>query len=229
MARTKSARRRTAPSAQSVLQAAAEVVMTSNAILENHHANASTSGSVDTASENICEETLLNDPDGDGVGEIDIDPNDTSLLEETASEPTTDAADVDMGGDDGDKSMAAASDGDSAVGSDVRVDSSFQSSSSSAANTTADAPVDDGVTDSVGDSDVVDDGSAVTAVSGASSEPETIHECVSVISDAVHAQKTLTCGIVDTQMVRFPFFVVADRHLITSFRFVIVFMMLKGF
>ena len=215
MARTKSARRRTAPSAESVLHAAAEVVMTSNAILENHHANAPPSASVDNAPENICEETLLNGPDGDGVGEIEIDPNDTSLLDEPASEPTTETTDVDMGGEDVDKSMVAASDGDSAVGSDVRVDSSFQSSSSSVANTTTDAPVDDGATDSVDDSDAVEDGSAITATSGASAEPETIHECVSVISDAVHVQKALTCGIVDTQMVGFLFFVACDGHLLT--------------
>ena len=209
MARTKSARRRTAPSAESVLQAAAEVVMTSNAILENHHANAAPAASVDD-SENVCEDTLLNGPEGEVVAEIDIDPNDTSLFDD----PTGGAADVDMEGDDVNKSLVAASDVDSAVGSDARVDSSFQSSGSSSGNTTSDAPGDGDVPDSVDDpdatggsdvgdgGDTVSDGDSANSSSVAVPAPtETIHECVSVISDAVHVQKALTCGIVDTQMV----------------------------
>ena len=142
------------------------------------------------------ESDLLEGPDGDVTGEIDIDPNDTSLIDTADVDDAVGVESEPMVVDSADKTFVAPEDADSAVGSDLRTgtDSSFQSSSSGAPregdDTTSDA---DGETSS-------GDASLVT-----STAPMDVHECVSLISDAVHVQSASTVGVVDTRLVSFIF------------------------
>ena len=144
---------------------------------------------------------MLDGPDGDVAGEIDIDPNDTSLLEpEEAAEDGDGPPGVNTSVDDDvepmavDKTFVAPSDTDSAVGSDVRnsTDTSFQSTSSGGSG---DGDIQSSET---GGAFTANDSSLVTSTSAMD-----VHECVSLISDAVHVQSASTVGVVDTRLVSF--------------------------
>ena len=155
--------------------------------------------STDVAVEN--EEALLEGPDGDVAGEIDLEPNDTSLLDPDDDVPDPPVADVEpMVVDHADKTLVAPSDADSAVGSDARTgsDTSFQSGTSGASLNDSNGGSDPGAASTADDS-TSGDSSLVT-----SSSAMDVHECVSLISDAVHVQAASTTGVVDARLVSSP-------------------------
>ena len=119
-----------------------------------------------------------------------MDPHETSLLDADVDAPPVQVDDTMIVDDD--KSDVAPCDTDSAVGSDTRTgpDSSFQSGSSGLTST-----------DVVDASEVTDgDGAANDSSNSVASVPD-VHECVSLISDAVHVQSAATVGVVDAKLV----------------------------
>ena len=146
------------------------------------------------------EDALLNGPDGDVPGEIELDPNDTSLLDcDDVVDSSVGNGSVSVGGDaepmvvdSAEKTFVTPSEVDSAVGSDSRTstDTSFQSSSTDV------HPSADGTVSESENETSSGDHSLVT-----STAPMDVHECVSLISDAVHVQSASTIGVVDTRLV----------------------------
>ena len=128
---------------------------------------------------------MLDGPDGEHVGEIDLDPHETSLLDATGTYVADNAVD----------SMIVDPSDDSAVGSDERAgdDSSFQT------NDSGDAPAGD-VHEVSASTSTGEEVSVQPSDTTSASVPD-IHECVSIISDAVHVQTASTIGVVDTRLV----------------------------
>ena len=130
------------------------------------------------------------DNEDDHVGEIDLDPRDDSLTKD-AMDTSDDANGTVISISSSEDKAGVDTTNDSAVGTDERTDSSFQSTHTS----------DDGAEHSVVEGD--EDAPAATTAANVSVgvTANGLHECVTLISDAVHLQTSSTAGVVDTKVV----------------------------